>query len=226
MDFTFSEDQLLFCKSVQDFLQQEITPKKVRDSWELDGGRNPALWQQLVDLGVTAMLVPEAQGGLGMNELDFVLLAQACGQVALPEPLVETVLVATPLLAALAQRDARCASLLEKIATGERRVAIGHAVNNLVCDAHIADFLLLPSGNQIHLVARDDVKLTAQESVDPSRRLFAVEWRPTDETCLAAGPEGVALLAATLNRGALGTAAQLVGLAEAMVQMTVKYTSD
>ncbi|HET8705833.1 MAG TPA: acyl-CoA dehydrogenase family protein, partial [Pseudomonadales bacterium] len=40
------------------------------------------------------------------------------------------------------------------------------------------------------------------------------------------GAEGVALLAATLNRGALGAAAQLIGLAEAMVAITVKYTSD
>ncbi|NPU91206.1 MAG: acyl-CoA/acyl-ACP dehydrogenase [Gammaproteobacteria bacterium] len=226
MDFTFTDDQLLFCKSVQEFLQQEVTPAAVRKSWELDTGRSDERWQQLVNLGVTAMLVPEQFGGLGMNELDFVLLAQACGQVALPEPLVETALVATPLLATLAQRDSRCASLLEKIATGERKIAIGHAANNLVCDAHVADFLLLPSGNQIHLVPRDQVKLVAQASVDPSRRLFAVEWSANDETCLVSGPEGVALLAATLNRGALGAAAQLIGLAEAMVQMTVKYTSD
>lgn len=44
MDFTFSEDQLLFCKSVQDFLQQEVTPEAVRKSWELDTGRSLELW--------------------------------------------------------------------------------------------------------------------------------------------------------------------------------------
>ncbi len=226
MDFTFTEDQLLFCENVKGFLQKEVTPEMVRKSWELETGRSPVLWQQLVDLGLTAMLVPEAYGGLGMNELDFVLLAQECGRAALPEPLVETALVATPLLASLANGDARCAALLEKIAIGERMVAVGHAANNLVCDAHIADFLILPSGNQIHLVPRDQVKLTAQESIDPSRKLFSVEWRVTEETLLTNGAEGVALIAASLNRGALGAAAQLIGLAEAMVQMTVKYTSD
>lgn len=226
MDFTFTDDQLLFCDNVKDFLQHEVTPENVRKSWELETGRSPELWQKLVDLGLTAMLVPEKFGGLGMSELDFVLIAQECGRVALQEPLVETAMVGVPLLASLADHDSRCAQLLEKIATGERRIAVGHAVNNLICDAHVADFLLLPSGNQIHLVPRDQVKLVAQESVDPSRRLFSVEWKVSDETCLANGAEGVSLLAASLNRGSLGAAAQLIGLAEAMVQVTVKYTSD
>ena len=226
MDFTFSEDQLLFAENVKDFLQAEVTPDFIRETWESDTGRSKELWQKIVELGLPAMLVPEAQGGLGMDELDFVLLAQECGRVALPEPLVEMALVATPLLATLAEKDPRCASVLEKIATGEIMVAIGHAANNLVCDAHIADYLILPKGDQIHLVSKDQVKLTVQESVDPSRKLFSVEWTSTDETCLAAGPEGVKLLAATLNRGALGAAAQMIGLAEAMVDMTVQYTTD
>ena len=226
MDFTFTEDQLLFCDNIKKFLQNEVTADAIRASWDTPTGRDEKLWQQLVELGLTAMLVPEQFGGLGMNELDFVLLAQECGRVALPEPLVETALVATPLLASLALHDSRCASVLEKIVTGERRIAVSHAVNHLVSDAHIADFLLLNSGNQIHLVPKEQVKLVAQESVDPSRRLFAVEWKVTEETCISSGAEGIGLMAATLNRGALGAAAQMIGLAEAMVQMTVKYTTD
>lgn len=226
MDFTFSEDQQLFCDSVKDFLQAEITPESLRQCWESDTGRSDALWQQMVELGLTTMLVPEDQGGLGMNELDFILLAQECGRVALAEPLVETVLVVTPLLRDLAEKDARCASLLQPLAAGEIKAAVGHAANTLVSDAHIADWLLLSVADQIHLLSRDQVSLTAQDSVDPSRRLFSVDWQPSEETCLIKGAEGVALQAATLNRGALGAAAQLIGLAEAMVAMTVQYTTE
>lgn len=226
MDFTFSEDQLLFCDSVKDFLTTEVTADSIRSAWDSETGRNPALWQQMVELGLTAMLVPEAQGGLGMNELDFILLAEECGKVALPEPLVETVLVATPLLASLAAEDARCSRLLEQIAAGEIHIAVQHSVNQLVSDAHIADWLLLCNGDQIHLLSKDQVQLTVQKSVDPSRRLFSVEWQASEETCLAKGSLGVALQAASLNRGALGAAAQLIGLAEAMVAQTVTYTSE
>jgi len=230
MDFTFTEDQQLFADSVKDFLQGEITAEGIRASWDTETGRSEDLWNQLVELGLPAMLVPEDFGGLGMSELDFVLIAIECGRVALQEPIVEMAMVATPLLASLAagksKAAAQCADLLGKIATGEVKVAIGHTVNPVVADAHIADYLILPHADQVHLVAKTDVKLEAQESVDPSRRLFTVEWTPSEATCVAAGAEGVKLLAATLNRGALASAAQMVGLAEAMVARSVQYSTE
>ena len=97
MDFTFTEDQLLFQESVRDFLTNEVTPEIIRKLWETESGRSDALWTQLTELGLTGMTVAEEFGGLGMNELDFILLAQECGHVALPEPLVHNILVAVPL---------------------------------------------------------------------------------------------------------------------------------
>lgn len=226
MDFTFSQDQQLFCDSVKDFLRAEVTPDKLRQLWATDSGRSEQLWQQLVTLGLTGMLVPEVYGGMGMNELDFVLLAQQCGYVALAEPVVETALVVTPLLNTLAEKDPRCAELLSQIAAGKIKIAVGHNANDLISDAHIADWLILPNGDQIHLLAKDQVSLTQQASVDPLRRLYSVTWQPSDNTVLLGGTDGVALLAATLNRGALGAAAQLVGLTEAMMDMTVRYTGE
>ena len=99
MDFTFSEDQLLFQESVRSFLVNENTPEAIRQLWETESGRSDALWAQLAEMGLTGMTVPEEHGGLGMSELDFVLLAQEAGYVALSEPLVNSVLVAAPLLA-------------------------------------------------------------------------------------------------------------------------------
>ena len=226
MDFTFTEDQQLFADSVKDFLQGEITAEGIRASWETETGRSEALWSQIVELGLPAMLVPEEFGGLGMTELDFVLIAIECGRVALHEPIVEMAMVATPLLASLATTNEKCAELLGQIAAGEAKVAVSHSVNHVVADAHIADYLLLAHADQVHLVAQADVTLEAQESVDPSRRLFTVEWTPSEATCVASGAEGVKLLAATLNRGALASAAQMVGLAEAMVARSVQYSEE
>ena len=90
------------------------------------------------------MTVPEEHGGLGMNELDFVLLAQECGYVALPEPLVHTALVAVPLLRDIGGELA--AQWLPKIAAGEAKVVVGLEQNLLVEDAHVADLLLLQQG--------------------------------------------------------------------------------
>jgi alkylation response protein AidB-like acyl-CoA dehydrogenase len=223
MDFTFTEDQLLFQESVRDFLVNEVTPERIRESWESASGRSDELWGQLAELGLTGMTVPEEHGGLGMNELDFVLLAQECGYVALPEPLVHTALVAVPMLMEIGGELA--AQWLPQVAAGEAKVIVGLAQNLLVEDAHVADLLLLQQGDAIIAATHEQVSLRLNESVDPSRKLYAVEVGDGAST-VAAGDEAAALLASALNRGALGAAAQALGLTQRMIDISVQYTAE
>ncbi len=225
MDFTFTEDQLLFQEEIKKFLVNEITPEKIRELGKTDSGRSDELWAQLAELGLTGLTVPEEFGGLGMNEVDFVLLAQECGYVALPEPIVENVLVAVPLINALSD-DAVKFAWLPRIASGEAKVAIGLSHNLLVADAHVADLLLLQHDNEIHAVLKKNVSVTLNESVDPSRKLFSVQWQPSTVSCVAKGADGKQLIEQSFNRGALGAAAQALGLAKRMIDISVKYTSD
>ncbi len=180
MDFTFTEDQLLFQESVRDFLVNEVTPERIRRSWESDTGREDALWSQLTELGLVGMTVPEEYGGLGMTALDFVLLAQECGYVALPEPLVHTALVAVPLLRDIGGELA--AGWLPRIAAGEAKVMVGLEQNLLVEDAHIADLLLLQRGDAWFALDPTQVTLRHNPSVDPSRRLYAVAFESGSAT--------------------------------------------
>ncbi|MEZ5501586.1 MAG: acyl-CoA dehydrogenase family protein [Halioglobus sp.] len=223
MDFTFTEDQLLFQESVREFLVNEVTPERIRGSWETETGRDAVLWSQLAELGLTGMTVPEGHGGLGMTELDFVLLAQECGYVALPEPLVHTVLVAVPLLRDIGGELA--ARWLPRVATGEAKVSVGLQQNLLVEDAHVADLLLLQHGETLVAATPDQVNLQYNESIDPSRKLFGVELGE-GATTIASGGQAAALAADALNRGALGCAAQALGLAQRMVDLSVQYTSE
>jgi alkylation response protein AidB-like acyl-CoA dehydrogenase len=227
MDFSFSRDQLLFQDNVRSFLINEVTPERIRELWQSDSGRSEQLWAQLVELGLTALTVPEAQDGMGMNELDFVLIAQECGYAGLPEPLVDTMLVGVPLLAALDEQHAPLKQKwLSRVAEGRARLAVSEPGNPLVSDAHVADLLLLAHGDEVHALERDAVRLTRNESVDPSRQLFQIEWTPTPGTCVASGEQGRRLWAAAFNRGALASAAQLLGLAKRMVDLAVDYTFE
>jgi alkylation response protein AidB-like acyl-CoA dehydrogenase len=201
----------------------EVTPERIRGSWETDSGRDAALWQQLTELGLVSMTVPEEHGGLGMTELDFVLLAQECGYVALPEPLVHTALVAVPLLKDLGGELA--AHWLPRVAAGEAKVVVGLQQNQLVEDAHVADLLLLQQGGELVALTPDQVELRHNESVDPSRKLYAVSL-PAGAQAIASGERAAGLVAATLNRGALGCAAQALGLAQRMIDISVQYTSE
>ncbi|MFC5697213.1 acyl-CoA dehydrogenase family protein [Pseudomonas sp. GCM10022186] len=227
MDFTFSDDQLLFEENVRGFFTNEVTPERIRELWQSESGRSDELWAQLTELGLPAVTVPEGFGGLDMNELDFILLAQECGYAGLAEPLVDTAFVGVPLLCALGAEQLDLQSeWLTRIAEGKARLAVGQPGNPLVADAHVADLLLLPHGDEVHAVPRAQVSLTRNESVDPSRQLFRVDWTPGDATRVAAAEQGRALWAAAQNRGALGTAAQLLGLAKRMVDLAVDYSFE
>ncbi|HIE1843084.1 TPA: acyl-CoA dehydrogenase family protein [Pseudomonas aeruginosa] len=227
MDFTFSDDQLLFEENVRGFFTNEVTPERIRELWQSESGRSDELWAQLSALGLTAMTVGEEFGGMGMNELDFILLAQECGYAGLPEPLVETMLVGVPLLGSLGKRQFDLqGEWLTRIAEGKARLAVGQPGNPLVADAHVAELLLLPHGDEVHAVRREQVSLTRNASLDPSRQLFRVDWEPSTATCVAAAGEGRALWGAAQNRGALGAAAQSLGLARRMVDLAVDYSFE
>ncbi|NQV66359.1 MAG: acyl-CoA/acyl-ACP dehydrogenase [SAR86 cluster bacterium] len=230
MDFNFTEEQLAFRDGVADILRDEVTPATIRRRWDSDTGLDAGLSHRLIDFGLPAMLVPEDMGGLGLSEVDFILLAQACGSVALPEPLVDEALVATPLLVEIANTTMtggeRARALLPEVANGTTRVAIGHWINPYINFADSADLLLLAHGDEVHLIAASDAQLVSQRSLDPSRRLSKITWQPSQASRLADGPVAATLWRCALNRGALGIAAQLLGLAEAMLQQTVQYSID
>ncbi|MDZ7782714.1 MAG: acyl-CoA dehydrogenase family protein [Halioglobus sp.] len=81
-------------------------------------------------------------------------------------------------------------------------------------------------GDAIVAVGRDEVELRHNPSVDPSRRLYAVALDDAPGTSVATGSQAAELAEAALNRGALGCAAQALGLARRMLDMSVDYTAE
>ncbi|MGH7027283.1 acyl-CoA dehydrogenase family protein, partial [Brevundimonas sp.] len=158
----------------------------------------------------------------GLAEPDFVLIAEAAGYVALPEGLAEHAGVAVPLLASAAPAH----PLLEAAASGEIILAVGHAVNPFVAHADAAGALLLNHEGEIHLVEREAATLTREASIDPFRRLFRIDWTPSDATRLATAETGAPLWDAALDRGALFSAAQCLGLAQRSIHLAVDYARE
>ena len=222
MDFRFDEDQTCFRDSVRAMLAKECSPERLRALSVSDSARSPELWKELADLGLTGLLVPEAHGGLGLGEVDFVLALEECGRAALAEPLADTATVAVPMITTLGAKEL-AAEWLPPIAAGEATVAVGHPSNAFVADAHVAKLLLLERGGEIHAVPRARVALKHEPSIDPLRRIFSVEWEATPATRVAGGEIASRALAAAFDRGAWATAAQQLGVADALIAAAVAY---
>lgn len=230
MDFTFTEDQQALRDSVSRFLMVEAAPEKLRDIWETDAGRSSELRSRLAEQGLTALSVPEAQGGLGLDDLDWALMTQELGYFGIPDSLADTAYLTTGLLAALPEGSPVRSTWLPCIANGSARIAVGHPVNPWVADAHMADLLLLAhpvdGGTEWHALPPAQVQLTSHASIDASRRLATVDWTPSDATRIASAAEGQVLADALLNRGALNVSGQLLGLAQRMLDLTVDYAAQ
>ena len=223
MDFTFNEDQTLLVDSVHKFLMNEVSPELIRELWTRPSGRSRELWSLLAAQGLTGLSVPQSHGGMGLTDSDWVLIAQECGYYALPEPLLDTAWAGAGVIAALPDSEFR-SQWLTKIADGSARIARAHPHSPLVADAHLASLILLPRAGALYAVPPQLAQLTAQPSVDASRRLYSVDWQAQPADCIAADAKQICEEA--FNRSALAAAAQLLGLTQRMLDLSIDYTAQ
>ena len=202
MQFTFTEDQRLFQQTVRDVLAKECPPEAVRAAWADDAPPvDRARWATLAELGVLSVLVPEDRGGLGMDELDLVLLLEETGRAAVPEPIVETAAVAAPLLPE----------------AGDAVVGVRLASDPYAYGAVGADLLLWEGEGGLSLVPVADAVVQPVRSVDRSRRLATIDG---DGQAVDGDP------ALAFDRGVLGVSAQLLGVAQQLLDVTVEYAKE
>jgi alkylation response protein AidB-like acyl-CoA dehydrogenase len=204
--FALDEQQRDFAASIDAALGAADLPGAIR-AWA-DGDIAPGrkVWGQLADLGVTALVVPEKFDGLDADPVDLVVALERLGRWSVPGPVAESIAVAPILLAS----DERSAQL----AAGELIVTVAlppHAPRAV--DAEAAGLVLLAGDDGVSQASVGE----CHRSVDPSRRLYDVT---------AAGTAWQADIKRAYEFGALATAAQLVGAAEALLSETVDYAKQ
>lgn len=246
MRFAFNEDQLAFRDAVRDLLAKECPPEVVRAAWpegidahgankgegaRADAGRVDKVWADLAEMGVLGVAVPEAHGGLGLSAVDWVLLAEETGYAALPHPFADTVCVVAPLLADAGDPH----GVLPELVTGERKAAALPLGSTLVPWGDAITYLITldqrPTSDHgwvarrvqagMAVGDRDDRRRTLADTLDAGRHVTQLGAWQTD----AGFVEGD-IAAHAFDRGALATAAQLVGLGRRMLDITVDYVGE
>jgi alkylation response protein AidB-like acyl-CoA dehydrogenase len=210
--FALDEQQRDFAASIDAALGAADLPAAVR-AWSAgDFAPGRKVWELLANLGVTALAVPEKFDGIEAHPVDLIVAIERLGRWCVPGPVAESIAVAPVLLATGDQAD-RCAAL----ASGEliASVALPPQTPRAV-DTDVAGLVILAGDGGVTEAAPGDV----HESVDPSRKLSDVtatgrSWQV---------PEGIVERA--YEFGALATAAQLIGAAEALRDGAVDYAKQ
>jgi alkylation response protein AidB-like acyl-CoA dehydrogenase len=253
MDFSFSAEQGELRGAVRAVLDAECPTAALRTFAAADdeGRRHlaKARWRIVAELGAPALLVPEAVGGLGLTDVDLVGVFEEAGWAALPEPLLETAGLAAPTLATLLPAPVAAAAL-EILVGGHAMVALGGidvgpirplSPTTVSADGRLrtprvvggrdaALFLLAcrdtESGWQLHAVPASECTVEATPALDPGRDLSTVHWPLSADTLLAYGVAAEAVVGLIADRGAAGSAAYLIGLADRMITLAADYAKE
>jgi len=250
MDFGLSEEQELLQETIRGFAQNECPTTRLRELFDEGSGHDPALWTALAEMGVTGLIVPEEDGGAGMELLDLALVAEILGETALPVPFLGHSLAAlgVHLLGSKAQRT----SILPALACGDEIATVAlqegdlawapqdwtvradgdriSGVKTIVMHAKISDRILvgLQGGGLAWVDTKaDGIEIAEANGVDRTRPFATVRFDGVAAEILEGGtgsPEQLTNAAAVLLAAdAFGSASRLIDLDVAYAQTREQF---
>ncbi|MCH2173216.1 acyl-CoA/acyl-ACP dehydrogenase [Myxococcota bacterium] len=245
MDFGLSEDQLLLEDTVRSFLADRVSIERVRELREQDSPYDRGVWNELAELGVTGILVPEAQGGSGLSLLDAALVSQALGHAVTPTPYLSSAVMAPVALTEIGGSAAEgwltglasgaiiCGTAVMELFSVREEAGIRldggtlHGKAMMALDAGGADLLLVALDSDTLAVVKtnsDAMEITRLETVDATRHTAEVVLQgATPEAVFEdAGPA----IARMLDAGRIALAADALGGCEAMIEQAVAYAKE
>jgi alkylation response protein AidB-like acyl-CoA dehydrogenase len=244
MRFGLSLQQRQFQDSLTRALERLSPPERVRRFAE---AREPVprdVWAGLSELGLPALLIAEAHGGLCLSLLDAALAAEALGRSTAPAPFLGSAVLA-PLALRQAGSPEQQARWLPRLAAGEAvaGVAISEIVSGardgaglsadvegrltgsalFVVDGPDADlFVVADREGRLHLL--EGVEAAPLTTIDHTRRLGELKLDRAAAQPLA-GDNGQTL--ATLRDAAwVMLAADTLGAASGMLDRAVEYAKE
>ena len=194
MDFSLTEEQTALKETLVKFIDRAYT---FDDRWKVikaAQGWSRAHWNQLAEIGLMALPVAEADGGLGGGGVDTMVVMEQIGRGLVLEPYLGCVVLPAALIRA-AGTEAQRAALSEGLASGETLYAFAHtepgqryerAAVGMAAVANIDGYVL--TGKKISVLGgdcADQLLVSALAPDDASASLFVVDARAAGVTRLA-----------------------------------------
>ena len=209
MDFGFSDEQQQIKATARELLAERSPFPRVRAAAEARVD-DAELWAELRALGWPGITVAEEHGGQGLGAVELAILLEELGYAVAATPFLGTALAAFALQHG--GSDAQRARWLPGLASGELTGGFGRP--GLAADADGAAVIVLIEDRGARVIDGADADVTRLETIDPTRRYAQV-----------AG-EGPALAGDIAGRSAGALAAELVGVCQRALDMTVAYVSE
>jgi len=208
MDFDLTDDQKEIKRVAKELLAARSSFAKVREAAEAaqyDG----ALWQELRELGWPGIAVAEEHGGQGLGAVELAVLLEELGYACAATPYLSTA-VAAAVIQSAGTPDQQ-ARWLPELASGESTAAIGTA--DLMADGVGAAVAVVIDGSDAYLI--ESPQAEALTTIDSTRRFATVD-----------ATDGEPLGAHAAARIHAAIAAEVVGISQRALDMTLEYVKD
>jgi alkylation response protein AidB-like acyl-CoA dehydrogenase len=229
MSLAITEDHRALAGSVADFLAKHQARAAARALLEASDEALPAFWPELAQLGLLGLHIGEEYGGSGYGLPELLIVAEQVGRAIAPGPFVPTAITSAVIAAAApAELQQR---LLPGLADGSVIGAAGLGGNVTVSDGaasgkagvvvsgHLADVLVVPSGDDVLVVETASGGVTAKvpANLDQSRRAAKVTLEDATVTVLPGARRLLTDVASAVF------AAEAAGVAAAVTEMASEY---
>jgi alkylation response protein AidB-like acyl-CoA dehydrogenase len=245
MDFGLSDDQRLLEETIRSFLADQVPITRVRELRGKDCPNDRSIWRQLAELGITGVLVPEAQGGSGLSLLDAALVSQSLGYAATPAPFLSSAVMTPVALTEVGSDEAL--ELLAPVAAGDQVFGVaatetfsiredagmtfeGGALSGkamMALDAVGAERVLVAiGGDRLAVVGGDapGLGVTRLTTTDATRCTAELVF---DGVAPEAVFEGASrAISRMLEAGRIALAADVFGACESMIEQAVTYAGE
>ena len=249
MDFDFSDDQQQLRDAVAKWVDKGYSFER-RRAIEAAGGFSREAWDELAELGLGGLLIPEDDGGLGMGAVEMMVVMEELGRGIVLEPLAQS-FIAGAVLAGHADEATRT-EWLPRIAGGQALVVLAQQEKKAryrldVCEAQAAKAgngytvtgakSVVPAGDQadaylvparldgkiaLFLVPRseDGVAARGYGTQDGSR---AAEVVFDKAAAVLVAADGLPVLEHAVDIGIAAACAEGVGAMDKLLALTVEY---
>lgn len=242
MDFNLTEDRQMLADTLGRFLADQYPVEhRIKVAYEAPY-HDPALWEQMVELGALYALAPESAGGMGGTGFDISVVFEALGKALCPEPLLGALMASRLLAAAGADQEALLTGAttyavgiteidapyeLDQIATQAKEAEAGFALSgrkSTVYGGQVADVILVAArhgaGLGVFAVQAEDANVTGYGMMDGGGAA-EVLLDDTPATLILADAE--AALKDAINAGIVALCAEAVGAMDVAHATTVDY---
>ncbi len=124
MNFEYSDEQQQLADSVRKFLAQAYGFEQRKAILQSPTGHSDQVWSTFAEMGLTAIALPEADGGFGGGAIDLMPVMEACGEALVVEPLLDQIVAGR--LLAQAGTSAQRAALLPGLIDGSAKLAFAY----------------------------------------------------------------------------------------------------